>query len=316
MSTPPPHDTAPDETAGHDAEPTPPPMAAPRISRNLRGMLFMLLATASVATLQGVIRRVAADLHPYEIVFFRNTFGLLLLLPWVGVQWGARPLYTRRWGLHLLRGVLNLAAMLAWFEALTLISLAQVAALSFSAPLYATILAILILGERAYMRRLVALAAGFVGMLLIIRPGMVPLNTGTLLMIGNTVTWAGSLIVIKYLTRTESSLTITTYMGVFMAPMSLVPALFVWQWPTWEQLAWCALIGALGTTSQLGVSQAFREADATLVLPLDFAKLLWVSLIGYVFFSEIPDPWTWVGGATIFASTTYLAIRDARAPAR
>ena len=162
------------------------------------------------------------------------------------------------------------------------------------------------------MYRLLVMALGFGGMLMILRPGINVVQSGSLLIVGSSTFWAVTMMVIKKLTRTESSSTITVYMGVFMAPLSLIPAVFVWQWPDPQQLLWMMLVALLGTLGQVTLAQSFRFAEVTAVLPLDFFKLIWGGLLGFYIFAEIPDGWTLLGGVVIFASTTYLTIREAR----
>ncbi|MEK9945792.1 MAG: DMT family transporter [Alphaproteobacteria bacterium] len=277
----------------------------------LRGVFFMLVSTLLFTGMQVTVRHVADELHPFEIAFFRNFFGLLVVTPLL-FQYGFGVLRTPKLKLHALRGALQTTGMMFFFTALTLAPLAQNIALSFTAPLFATVLAILLLGERAGWRRWVALIAGFVGAWIVIRPGFAVVNTGALLVILSSCVWAGSMVIIKILSRTESSLTITLYMGLFMAPLSLIPALFVWQWPSGEAFIWLALVGAFGGVGHLALAQAFKESDATAVLPFDFMRLIWASALGFLVFAEIPDIWTWIGGAVIFSSTVYIAFREAR----
>jgi drug/metabolite transporter (DMT)-like permease len=277
----------------------------------LRGALLIVASTLCFSSMHGAIRHVAMDLHPFEVAFFRNFFGLLVILPLFGRS-GLALLRTQRLGLHAVRGGLQVVAMLCFFTALSMAPLAQVSALSFSAPLFACLGATLFLGEAMRLRRWSALIVGFAGALIIIRPGVEAINTGTLLVVFASALWAMAMLVIKVLGRTESSITTTAYMGLFLTPLSFVPALFVWQWPGWEQLVWMAAIGTFGTGGHLAMAQAFKEADATAVLPFDFTRLIWASAIGYLAFAEVPDMLTWVGGIVIFASTTYIAVREVK----
>jgi drug/metabolite transporter (DMT)-like permease len=277
----------------------------------LRGVFFMLVSTILFTGMQVTVRHVSEELHPFEIAFFRNLFGLLVVSPLL-FRFGFGVLQTPKLKLHALRGALQTAGMMLFFTALTLAPLAQTVALSFTAPLFTTILAIVILRERAGWRRWAALIAGFVGAWIVIRPGIAVVNTGALLVILSSCVWAGSMIIIKILSRTESSLTITLYMGLFMAPLSLIPALFVWQWPGGQALMFLVLVGAFGGLGHLALAQAFKESDATAVLPYDFTRLIWASALGFLVFSEVPDLWTWIGGFVIFSSTVYIAFRETR----
>ncbi|HET6522227.1 MAG TPA: DMT family transporter, partial [Geminicoccaceae bacterium] len=202
--------------------------------------------------------------------------------------------------------------MLTFFLGVSLTPLATVAALSFTSPLFATLGAILLLKEAMGIRRWTGLILGFAGALVILRPGVDAIDPGALLIVLSSALWACALIDIKILARTESSLTITAWAGLFLTPLSLLAAVWFWRWPTAEELAWLALVGALGSIGQLSVAQALKELDATVVLPLDFTKLIWGASIGYLIFAEIPDVWTFVGGMLILASVTYIAYREGR----
>jgi drug/metabolite transporter (DMT)-like permease len=122
--------------------------------------------------------------------------------------------------------------------------------------------------------------------------------------------WAGALLVIKILGRTEKSVTIITYMSLLMMPISLVAASFFWTWPTLQQLGVLIAIGVLGSLGQLLMTQALKEGDASVVMPFDFFKLIWATLLGYLIFAEVPDLFTWIGGAMIFGSAVYIARRE------
>jgi drug/metabolite transporter (DMT)-like permease len=286
-----------------------PALATINLSANLRGIVLMLVSTVGFAAMHGAVRHLSTELHPFEIAFFRNIFGLLALAPWF-LRYGVTPLRTRRLPLHGLRAGLNIIAMLAFFYALSITSLARVTSLSFTAPLFATLLAMLVLGEVVRLRRWVAMLCGFVGTLVILRPGFTEIDQGSLLVLLSAAAWASALTVIKVLSRTDSSVTITCYMVVLMAPISLVPALWVWQWPTGQQLLWLVAIGVVGTLGQLVMTQALKEAETSVVMPFDFFKMIWASLLGFIFFAEVPTLFTWIGAGIIFASTSYIAYRE------
>lgn len=275
----------------------------------LRGALLMAAAAACYAILHGSVRYISSEIHPFEITFFRNLFGFIVLLPWFVIH-GLRPLRTRRIGLHLLRASSNVVAMLMFFMALSMTPLAQVQALGFTAPLFTTVLAIFILGERVRLRRWTALIAGFIGALIIVRPGLQPIDTGSVLTIVSAAIWGFTLITIKVLSRTDSAVTITAYMVILMSPLSLLPALFYWTWPDPAMWVWLVVCGVSGTVAQLLMAQSFRVAEATVVLPFDFTKIVWGALIGYLAFGEVVDIWTWIGAAVIFSGITYITYRE------
>ena len=279
------------------------------LSGNLRGVLFMFVATICFSVMHALIRYMSAELHPFELAFFRNLFGLLVVIPWF-MRYGLKPLKTKRLGLHALRAGINAMAMLMFFYAVSITPLADVAALSFTAPIFATVLAILILGEVVGFRRWCAILFGFCGTLVLLRPGLEVVSDGQLLVVASASFWACALVVIKILGRTESSVTIITYLILLMAPLSAIPAAMVWSTPSFQQLGVMAAMGVLGTFGQLLMTQALKEGDTNAVMPLDFLKMIWAVLLGFFVFGEVPGIFTWVGGAMIFASITYIAYRE------
>ena len=282
-----------------------------RVSAPVLAMLLMLVSTLGFAGMHAIIRYTSRDMHPFEIAFFRNIFGLAVLMPFI-YRAGLGALRTGKLHLHAIRGVIQIGAMLMFFIGVSLAPLAKVSAVSFVAPLWATLGAILFLGERVRLRRISALVIGFIGAMVIIRPGIAAVDQGVMLVLGSSAIWACAMLIIKVLSKTESSITITVYMGLFLTPLSFIAALFVWQWPTLEQLALFALMGVLGSVGHVALAHAFKLADTTAVLPLDFTRLIWASALGYVLFAEIPEIWTWLGGTIIFAATTYITFREAK----
>ena len=276
-----------------------------------RGIVFMLVAGTCGVIANAVIRQLSADLHPFEIAFFRTIFGLVVLAPLL-VRNPLGLLRTRRLGLHGVRGSLQSIGMMLMFSALSLSPLAKVTALSFSGPLFATLLACLYLGEVIRARRISALAVGFAGTLVILRPGMDVLDLGAVLALLAASEFAVSIIIMKILVRTESSLTMTLYSGVFAVPLTGIAAYTVWRTPDLEQLAWLLALGALATLSNVCMAQALREADISTLMPVRFTRLIFAALVGYLVFAEVPDVWTWLGGTMIFSATLYIAYRERR----
>ena len=275
----------------------------------LRGILLMCMSTVAFSVMHGLVRFVSEVLPPFQIAFFRNVFGLAFLLPLL-MRSRFAILRTQRIGLHALRGIINIVAMLMFFTALSISPLAKVTALSFTAPIFMAILAVLVLGERFRAYRWLAILFGFLGMLIILRPGLVAIDTGALLVTGSAALWAVAMVLIKILSRTDSSLTIVAYMGIFLGIFSIFPALWVWQPFGLETLGWMVLIGLFGSIAQMALSQSLKETDPTALMPFDFLKLIWTALIGAWFFGEVPDIYTWIGAAVIFSSGLFIALRE------
>ena len=277
----------------------------------LRGITLMLIATLSFSGMHATIKHVSTDMHPFEIAFFRNFFGLVALFPFF-IRHGLAPLRTSRIGLHMGRVGLNIGSMIAFFYAISITPLAEVIALSFAAPIFATLLAIFFFRETVGLTRWTAIFLGFAGTLVILRPGYEAITLGPVLALMAAMTWGSAVIIIKSLSKYDSSVTITAYMVLFMTPLSLIPALFVWEWPTLEQLAWLALVGSFGTAGHLTMNVAIKVAPTNVVMPIDFVRLIWVAIIGYFIFAEVPDIFVWIGGAMIFASGIWIAHAENR----
>jgi len=208
------------------------------------------------------------------------------------------------------RAVLHLSSMLLFFVGLTLMPLATASALTFLAPLFAFLLAAIFLREGFTPRRVVALIIGFSGMLIIVRPDPASLDQGALVLVGAALLWGAVLVIIKVLSRTESSATITAWMALMMAPLALLPAIPYWAPPSLYQLGWLALAGVLGAFAQWAMTQALKTGSTNAVMPIDFLRLVWGALIGLAVFDEIPDIFTWLGGAVIFGSSVWLTWRE------
>ncbi len=275
----------------------------------LLGCATMLVSTVFFASMHTTVRHLSEELHPFQIAFFRNFFGVLFLAPFI-LRHGGRLLHTNYINWHLLRAVINVVAMLLFFFALSITPLATVQALSFTAPLFTTVLAVLFLGEKVRLRRWAAIFAGFIGVLVILRPGFQPMQFGPLLVLGSAAIWAMTMVIIKRLSNTDSPLTITAYVTVFLTLLSLPPALWHWDWPVGVQWLWLVFCALTGTIGQLCVAKAFAFADTTVVLPFDFAKIIWGSALGYYIFGESVDTFTWVGAVIVFSGATYLAFRE------
>ena len=275
----------------------------------MRGIVLMCLSTIAFSIMHGLVRFVSEVLPPFQIAFFRNIFGLAFLLPLL-MRSRFAILRTKQIGLHALRGVINMAAMLMFFTALAISPIAKVTALGFTAPIFMAILAVLVLGERFRIYRWSAIFLGFVGMLIILRPGLVAIDTGALLVIGSAALWAVAMIIIKIQSRTESSLTIVAYMGIFLGVFSIAPAVWVWQPFGLQTLGFMVLIGLFGSIAQMAISESLKETDSTALMPFDFLKLIWTAIIGVWFFAEVPDIYTWVGATVIFLSGLFIAYRE------
>ncbi|MEH6405462.1 MAG: DMT family transporter [Sneathiella sp.] len=278
---------------------------------NLKGIFWMILFTIAMSGMHASVRHITQSLHPFEVAFFRLVFGLLIILPFF-YRNGLSVLKTDRLPMLGLRGIINAVCMLGYFYALSIGPLARITTLGFSATLFAIVLAIFIFGEKVGLRRWSAILLGFAGMLVVIRPGIADVGIESIVTLGSAFGWAICIIIVKDLAKTESAETITAYMSLVMAPIILIPAIFVWTTPSFYDLAWLVLIGLLGGIGQLAMANALKYGETQVVLPVEFTRLIWISLIAFIAFSEVPGIFVWIGGGMIVASTTYITLRESR----
>lgn len=288
-------------------------MSTPPVSTqaNLRGMALVFLSTLGFSAVHGIVRHLAGELHAYELAFFRNFFGALVLLP-LFLRRGLLPLGTTRFGLHLLRVALMAASLLLFFQAITIAPLAKVIALGFTGPLFTTLLGALVLRERVGVWRWSALVAGFAGAVVVVRPDEFGLDTGAVLTLLSSLLFALGLLVVRVLCATESTTTLTVWSLLLMTPFTLLPALPAWVWPDVALLGWLALMGVLAGLSLMAFTAGMRLGETSVIMPCDYFRLLWGAAIGYLFFQQVPDAATWIGGTMIFSSAAVIAWREYR----
>ena len=256
------------------------------------------------------VKFLSDDLHPIIICFYRCLMGLIIITPFVAKN-NFQALHTDNMRLQIFRAFINIISMICWFTAIGMMHFEKATALGFTTPLFTTVLAVLILGEVIRFHRTAALLLGFLGILIIIRPGYMPFEFGTILMLVASFSFSFVLIFVKKLSATDSSLTIIFYHLLYMTPAFFILSLFYWENISLNQLIIFSLMGASGLLSHWCLAQAFKMSDTTFVMPLQFTKLIWASLIGLFIFSEQPDIWTWVGGVIIFISVVYITYREA-----
>ena len=256
------------------------------------------------------VKLLSDDLHPIIICFYRCLMGLIIITPFVARN-NFKALQTDNMRLQIFRALINIISMICWFSAIGMMHFEKATALGFTTPLFTTVLAVLILGEVIRFHRTAALLLGFVGILIIIRPGYMPFEFGTILMLIASFSFSFVLIFVKKLSATDSSLTIIFYHLLYMTPAFFILSFFYWESINLSQLIVFILMGASGLLSHWCLAQAFKMSDTTFVMHLQFTKLIWASLIGLFIFSEQSDIWTWIGGVIIFISVVYITYREA-----
>src|SRR5689334_15588333 len=278
----------------------------------IAGIVWITLAMALFAGL-AMFSRIAmqAGLHPFELVFLRNTFACLMLVPLL-IYRGPRLFYSDQFNLYGLRVLISLLSMQTWFYAIFLIPIGEVTAISFLAPLFGTLGAVFLLGEVVRVRRWTALGVGFLGALIILRPGGSAIGLGQMLAIFSAMAAGLTVVLVKQLTAHDDPDKIVFLTNVLMTPLSLLPALFVWRWPTIEVLPALLGMGLCAVLGHICVVRGYAATDASLGMTFEFSKLPFTVAMTYLAFGESIDRWTWVGACIIFASALYITRREAR----
>ncbi|NKB49658.1 MAG: EamA family transporter [Alphaproteobacteria bacterium] len=278
---------------------------------NLRGTGWMLLTGLFFVAVTGIVRHLGTDMNPIQAAFIRYGFGFVLMIPIFMRLETLRPSNSIL-GLYLARGLLHGIGVSLWFFAMARIPIAEVTALGFTAPIFTTIGAALFLGEKLRIRRIGAVLIGFGGTLIILRPGFEAVSIGALAQVAAAPVFAGSFLIAKKLTETESSTAIVAFLSIIVTIVLLPPALLAWRTPTVAELGLLFAVAALATAGHVTLTQAFKCAEITVTQPAQFLQLVWATLLGLLVFGEQPVLWTWVGGAIIVASATYIAHRETR----
>jgi len=291
---------------------TAPPIERPVAQSPALGILLRVLAMALMAVLAAIVKACAERGVPVlEIIFFRNAFAFIPVMLYIWRTSGFGVLRTRRPGAHLTRSAVGLTGMICGFTAVSLLPLTQSTAISFSAPLFMVALSALILKEPVSLQRWLAVAVGFVGVLIMVHPDPKQfVGVGVLFAIAAAIGAAGANIAIREISRTEPGPTIVFYFTLAGAAVGLASLPFGWVMPSPGVLGLLVAAGLIGGTGQLLLTEAIRRAPVAVVAPFDFTQLVWAGLIGFLVWGETPAMLTLIGAMVVAASSTYILWRE------
>jgi drug/metabolite transporter (DMT)-like permease len=282
---------------------------------SVAGILWMVAAAGLFSIAFSIVRYLSPWFSTFEITFFAQVVGALIVLPW-RLRHGLGAVHTRRFPLHLLRSLTAYGGMLAGYYSLMTISLAESIALQFTLPVWTAILAALFLGERVTMHRWLAIGCGFIGVLVILKPGFADISIGTVAALAAAATYAASDTASRAVSSTDRPPVTVLYGFVILVPVSAIPAAATWVTPTLDQVPVIVVFGIFALGAQWCLAKSFSLADASLVSPVLFLRLPFLATIGYFVFGQVTDLFTWIGAAIIFVATYLLARREARAAKR
>lgn len=262
-----------------------------------------MLAAAFLFTVSHAIIKILGErLHPFQIVFFRSALGVIFILPFVWRQAGWRVLQTGRPGIQIIRGLAGAGAMMGNFYALAYLPLADATTISFSRALFVVPLAMIILSERVGWMRIITTLVGFAGVMIALRPGGT-LDPAALVALGASACLALGVTLVRLLSRTDGPLTLLLYGGISGVIVSVVPAIFVWRMPTWGEGVLILMIGLLSVIAHNCFVRAHGMAEATMLAPLDYTRLVFATGLGFILFAAVPDIWTLAGALIIMGAT-------------
>ena len=284
--------------------------APSRADRPFKGIALIMASTVFLGASDVTAKYLSASLPSIEIAWIRFLVFALIMSPAMLPGFPLFALQTERRGLHLLRGAALLGSSLFFISGLRYLPIAEASATGFVAPLFVTALSIVFLGEKVGLRRWIATALGLLGVIIILRPGTSVFHPAAFFPLVSALAWACTLIMTRMMSGTERAITTMAYSSI--AGVCILSALvpFVWVAPSWHDILFGIFIGVASTAGQWIVVLAFRYADASVLAPFSYTQLLWVSILGFLVFGEVPDIWTITGAAFIVASGLYTAHRE------
>jgi drug/metabolite transporter (DMT)-like permease len=288
----------------------PTPAAPARADRPLRGIALLLLSSVFLGTSDATSKYLSATLPSIEIAWIRFLVFVLIMVPAMVPGSPIFALQTQRPMLQITRGMALLGSSLLFISGLRFLPIAEASATSFVSPLFVTALSIFFLSEKVGLRRWIATAVGLLGVMIVLRPGTSAFHPAAFFPVVSAFAWACTLILTRKMSGQERTAVTMTYSSIvgFAVLCALVP--FVWVTPTWHDILFGTIVGLASTAGQWIVVLAFRYADASVLAPFSYIQLLWVTLLGFVIFGEVPDVWTVAGAAFIVASGLYTAHRE------
>ena len=279
------------------------------MSNNVKAILLTLIGSFFAVLMEALIRAAQYDSNVYTIGFFRFFFGLIIISPYL-IKNKFNTYKTRNIKFYLLRGFFNLPMMIFGFGALVYVPFEQFKAMNFLSPIIVVLLSFIIFREKIFYFRILALIIGFIGMLIIVRPGIIEFNIGTLMILISLTFWSFIIILSKFVSKDDSPITMVTYQYTIMTILALPLAVFFWQAPSLISLFYVFIAAISGTILHLCLAQSYKYAELSVTQPIWFSGLIFGSIFGYFAFNETPDIWTWVGGIVVFSSVLVITYNE------
>ena len=275
------------------------------MNNNIKAVLLTISASFFAVLMEALIKAAQYDSNVYTIGFFRFFFGFLIILPYLVIK-KFNTYKTKNLKFYIIRGAFNIPVMILGFGALVYVPLEQFKAMHFLSPIIVVLLSFIIFREQIYRFRIFALIIGFLGMLIIVRPGYVDFNIGTIMILVSLTFWSFIIILSKFVSKDDSPITMVTYQYTLMTIFAFPLAIYFWQMPSLISILLVFIAAASGTILHLCLGLAYKYADLSVTQPIWFTGLIFGSGFGYFIFNEIPDFWTWIGGIVVFSSVLVI----------
>ena len=272
--------------------------------------IFLIIISIIFGTLMGTFIKLAQEeLNVFTTGFLRFFFGFLIITPYI-LKTKFEVFTTKNLKIHILRSALNLPAMLLGFAALAMLPLEKMTAIHFIVPIIVTILAVIFLKEKIYLYRSIALVMGFLGMLIILRPGIIDISIGIYMALISSLIWSVVIIITKKVSKDDSAITILSHQYVYMVLFSFPLVIFFWDQPSLKTIIFILCAAMSGTILHIALNHAYKLVDVTMTQPYSFLGLVASSIIGYFVFSDKPDFYTWLGASVIFCGVLLISYRE------
>ena len=275
------------------------------MNNNIKAVLLTISASFFAVLMEALIKAAQYDSNVYTIGFFRFFFCFLIILPYL-ITKKFNTYKTKNLKFYIIRGAFNIPVMILGFGALVYVPLEQFKAMHFLSPIIVVLLSFIIFREQIYRFRIFALIIGFLGMLIIVRPGYVDFNIGTIMILVSLTFWSFIIILSKFVSKDDSPITMVTYQYTLMTIFAFPLAIYFWQMPSLISILLVFIAAASGTILHLCLGLAYKYADLSVTQPIWFTGLIFGSGFGYFVFNEIPDFWTWIGGIVVFSSVLVI----------
>ncbi len=279
------------------------------MTKNVKGIILALVASFCAVLMSVFLKFAQEDTNVFSVGFMRFFFGFLLIFPFI-IKSKFKIYNTDNLKFHITRSIINVPMMILGFAALMYIPLDQIKAIGFLSPILVVILSVIFLKERIYLIRTFSLILGFIGVIIILRPGIIEISIGAYMVLTSTFLWSTVIIITKYMSKSDSPMTIITYQYTFVSIFTLPLAIVYWSNISLTSVFYSLMAAIVGTVLHLCINTSYKMASLTVLQPVWFSQLLWATIFSLILFNESIDYFTYIGGSLVFISVLIITYRE------